>query len=270
MILNHEEIYDYLVEPHELNFDPKVFGSLIDQRVSECVDGVVPVISSEILVGSPFIGARESVDIARRIATCVPEAHIVMVLRNQVESLCSLYKQFVRSGGVGTVNEFFDPPKAYSYRWFSIDYFKYDRLVEFYLKLFGVERVSVMLYEDFAERPRAFASQLCKSIGISSSGIDELDFSRIYPSLSYLSTRILRPINRFEASPNSPFPFINISGLRVTTQRVLHRADKICFNRSSDMKLRSFVNQRFGSSFSDSNARLSLLLGRSMSDLGYI
>lgn len=55
-ICGHQEVFDLIVKPHGLRFDPAPMQALISRGIESLAKGEVPVISSEILSGHPFQG----------------------------------------------------------------------------------------------------------------------------------------------------------------------------------------------------------------------
>src|SRR5690606_15618300 len=64
--------------------------------------------------------------------------------------------------GVSTVHHYMQPPEHGSFRipQFTLDYFRYDRLIMHYVELFGRENVLVLPYELFQRDPRDYMNRL--------------------------------------------------------------------------------------------------------------
>ncbi|MFZ1725333.1 MAG: hypothetical protein WAU13_01575, partial [Albidovulum sp.] len=77
-IAGHSEVFDHIVAPHGLSFDPAVMRRHIAGALQELGAAEVPVMSSEILSGHPFFGGVDSDVYARRLAAIVPEARILI------------------------------------------------------------------------------------------------------------------------------------------------------------------------------------------------
>jgi hypothetical protein len=270
LVLSHDEVYDLIVAPHEARFDATAARELVAARCALERSNMVPVVSSELLVGSPFCGARDSFVIARRLKCLWPHAKVLVVLRQQVDAMLSLYKQYVLTGGVCSAHEFFLPPRSFSWNWFSDDYYQYDRLVEYYQSLFGVDAVVVRLYEDFAASTADFATHILVGLGLPVDDTDARPNRRVHASLSLGATRILRIANRLERTPNNPAPLVHLPGLRVVSQKGLRKIDPLLRRFVSDRRLRDWLNQRYEGVFTAGNRRLESILGRDLRALGYV
>lgn len=113
-------------------------------------------------------------EIAQRLRTVLPDAEIVIFIRNQVDMIASVYKQYIKEGGTYSVDRYlhpyrylprsgFQPAKA---PLFSFDHFDYHALLSLYRELFGVERVHVFLYEEFSRDNRAFLDRFAERFGL--------------------------------------------------------------------------------------------------------
>lgn len=269
LLLSHHEIFELLAKPNALEFDSAVARGVLDAAIANVENGAVPVISSEILSGSPLAGGRESKDLAERIHGSIPNARILVVIREQRAALASLYKQYVSSGGVGSMRDFFSPPVAYSYSWFDPRHYQYASLVACYLRLFGPKRVKVLLYEQLRKHPEDFIREIEVFSGASRQNVSCIQMEAVHKSLSGVATSVLRFANRFERSPSNPTPIVSIIGLRKIARALLTRIDSIGLDGAGDKRLREFVSRRFRGAFSDSNRNLEKLTGLDLRDYGY-
>jgi len=115
-----------------------------------------------------------SKEIGARIHSALPDARVVIFIRNQVEMIASVYKQYIKEGGTHGVGRYlfperylprsgFQPAKC---PMFSFDHFDYDLMVRYYESLFGPERVHVFLFEEFASNHTAFMDRYCQLFGL--------------------------------------------------------------------------------------------------------
>lgn len=275
----HEEIYRSLVEPNSLDFSPVEAVSSYFERIEAIEEaGKVPVISSEILCGSPFTGGRESKEIAGRLFEIFPGATILIVIREQISAITSTYKQFVHGGGPGSLGRFLNPPaQSYSYPWFSREHFHYDRLVGHYIALFGEDNVRVLCFEDFRSDEIAFYDDLLDCVGVEKlSGDLKDEFAGVRSrssrnkSLSDTSIVIKRLFNRFVLSPTNPYPLLRVPLMSRTAKSVLRRADKVLFDHLKCRFLSSKVARQMGDCFAESNRKLESLTGLDLGLRGYM
>jgi len=165
-LLDHREVWQLIVCPHALDFDPAPARDMIARRMAERADrDLIPVISSEILCGMLFRGGRESADIAHRIRAIWPEARILLTVRNQPQMITSTYMQYLRRGGTRSLDRFFAWTPSPGYFQFDADHFRYHRLTALYQELLGAGNVLVLPHELLASEPDLFVGKLVRWAG---------------------------------------------------------------------------------------------------------
>ncbi|MEC9368530.1 MAG: hypothetical protein VX871_07535 [Pseudomonadota bacterium] len=111
---------------------------------------------------------------AKRLKALMPDAHVLAVLRSQTSSLASMYANSGRrlrpapepyGGRHVNFEEYLTFNFANPSRGF-LQTLDYARILSVYEKLFGRERVHVLLFEEFISDPRAFAGKLAKVLGL--------------------------------------------------------------------------------------------------------
>jgi hypothetical protein len=114
--------------------------------------------------------------IATRLKDLFPNAKILFVIRNQLDSIESMYNFLVAQGG-GNINPSYGRPSIRSLKtWLSdqedffyrsfINTLKYDEIYSMYVKLFAVENVKIMLFEDLKVSPQFFLDELATFLGV--------------------------------------------------------------------------------------------------------
>jgi hypothetical protein len=147
---------------------------------------------------------------AYRLHSIFPSAQILVVIRNQIDMLDSLYRQYIQEGGTCSLERFLSlgrPNRVF----FSREYLRYDLLIEHYRALFGQQSVHVFLYEDLARSRSEFLARLFSAIGVEKIPYDrELLEKRCNASLSSPALHLLRLVNHLLSSPLNPgAPFAN-------------------------------------------------------------
>jgi hypothetical protein len=105
-----------------------------------------------------------SKDVAYRTKALLPDASIIIFIRNQVDMIASVYNQYLKEGGTHNPDRYFFHQKylaqsGFSHRYaplFLFDHFDYLPLVKLYQQVFGKEKVFVYLYEDFRQDLKSF------------------------------------------------------------------------------------------------------------------
>lgn len=90
---------------------------------------------------------------------------IIIVVREQVALLRSLYADMVRRGGGLSINEFFENQLCFR-EMSALPYLAYDRMVNLCQTVFGEDNVHVMVYEDFKANSVFFLHALCQTLGV--------------------------------------------------------------------------------------------------------
>lgn len=141
---------------------------------------------------------------AERLHQSLPEAQIVVFLREQASMVAASYVQYVRSGGTRKPLAYIGSQGSvtgarshwYKVPLFDLDHFNYGPMLDHYARLFGREAVHVFLYEDFTRDPPAFIDRFCARLNLTVD-LKALDFSVRNPSLSIAGLRLMRRLNRF-------------------------------------------------------------------------
>lgn len=150
--------------------DPQVLGAAVADAVAAWPDGRVPLLSDETLTADPRLAAAT----ARRLHRHFPQARILFTLRRQEDLIRSFYGRHGRVLG--------DAPAPYTNRHVSfaawlehasrqapagvLGMADFARTIELYRGLFGAQRISIVLLEEWMTDPDAFARRLSAILGI--------------------------------------------------------------------------------------------------------
>lgn len=178
------------------------------------------IISDESFSGKPIMFSHiNRSQIAKRLSTLFPDAIAILFIRNQSDILFSLYNQYVKMGGVHTINEFlWTPSRNYSYsnyihetlmdkytfpmntlfyntnEWnVNIDIYNYYELITMYRTYF--KRMEIFLYEDLlnnsshvkARLENIFEEQLDDALFVNNEKVNK----------SIRNTSLVRLVNNF-------------------------------------------------------------------------
>jgi hypothetical protein len=121
----------------------------------------LPVFSWERLTRSFHFTPPTDTSLPTALKSIVGEARVVVVIRNQVQLLESLYLSRIKPPSYETPEEWYarqgdETKEAY----------RYDDVIGAYQKVFGPENVQVMVFEQLASEPEAFARTLSTFIGV--------------------------------------------------------------------------------------------------------
>jgi hypothetical protein len=173
-----------------------------------------------------------SKDVAHRIKAALPDARIVIVVRDQADAIASAYLQYVKGGGTHKIHRYLlgrkwlSPyaPEHDEVPCFRFEHFAYHRLIAHYDALFGSDRVHVYRYEDFRAGPRGFLQGFARDHGLEVP-IDRLDLGCANPALSRALLIAMRIANRFTARAVADKScLIHIPYWYKTSRRLMRRA----------------------------------------------
>jgi Sulfotransferase family len=241
--------------------------------------GLVPVVSSERMSGSPHTGGYDTRTIADRLHEAWPDANVLVVVREQKAIVRSVYLQYIRQGGVLPLGAYLDPPRAlYSVPSFDPRCFDYHRFVSYYRERFGAERVHVVPYERFRVDPPGFVTAVLAAAGIQSTfDPAALPYGRqLNPSLTAASAAVRRQLNRVVAArrPLNPGVLVRIPSsvdhqIWDPALQALDRLLPAGIAAGAERRLRTSVAAWAGDRYRASNRRLDALLSDDLAAYGY-
>jgi len=202
-VMGHQDVFDMIVKPHGLRFDPELARAALKVDTGT----KVPVISSEVLSGHPFQGGHESDVYAERLAAIAPNAKILVSIRDQMSIIPSVYMQYLQTMPFDRFYEGTDRP---GYFGFTPEHFEYDVLVAHYQNLFGAENVYVMTQESLKTDMEGAASDLALFAG-AHEYTDLAVSARKVHAASYpeYAAGALRRTNHVQTSTLNPRPIVS-------------------------------------------------------------
>lgn len=162
------------------------------------------IISHESLFGHPFFNFANHKENTKIIYSLFPQAKILIVIRNQIDFLESLYKHSVQIGYTQKLNRFLNFKKesslfsSYNYRvGLNIDVrrLKYSFLIKDYEDFFGLENVTLLSYNTLKNDKKEFLNSISKRWGIEIKM--KTTNKRSYPSYNYYTLKIALILNKF-------------------------------------------------------------------------
>lgn len=258
-----------LVLPHDLDFNPRQARGYFDPAIEQARrDGRTPVISFERLSGNPHAGGYDSKVLADRLRATFPDARILIVIRAQVEAIGSLYRQYVRIGGLCNLAEYLNPPRDYKLPLFRLEQLCYDRLAEYYVRVFGSERVCLLPYEQFRATPEAFLGAIAAFAGVSVGGEFPVE-QRVNRGLSGPALELWRWANRYDGG-------VSVHPLRPRAPRLAERLKRLAtwldaraIGHRAPERLRELIAEQVGGFYRDSNRRLEQRFALGLARYGY-
>jgi hypothetical protein len=245
---------------HPLWYDEQSVRACIEPRLAEArATGRVPVLSHELLVGHPVSGGHNSTVAAERLRALFPGARVLIVIREQRQMLLSLYKQYVRGGGPGSLRRYLHPRGAKRAPVFDFRYLEYDRIIGHYRERFGPGNVLVLSFESLCSDRLAFCSALLEFAG--ARPLRDVAHSRLNVGLSGFTAAVLGRVNALFDSEGSGVVARRLKGLDAHVPRALASW--------GDRRLRTLIDREVGQRFADSNRRTAELTGLDLAAHGY-
>ena len=161
--------------------------------------GCVPVLSSERLSGHWFTGGFDSKEMSLRLHATFPDARILIIFREQISMLGSVYRQYVKKGGCRPLKQFLFPPPEGRGREpeFAFEFFNYDLIIRHYQDLFGNENVMALPLEFIAGKPEEAFEVIQGFAGATGSDSFQVEKTRSNTGISAAEAAIKRRLNVF-------------------------------------------------------------------------
>jgi hypothetical protein len=264
--------------PSALEYDAAAARAALDGPVAEAAArGLAPVLSHERLGGNPHAGHHDAVEIARRLAALRPDARLLLCIREQMAMIASCYKQYVRVGGVMTLEQYLAPAPDRRVPRFDPVFYEYDRIIRAYHAVAGRDRVHVATLEELEGDPATFLRRLCDLVGVEMT--DDPDGAVVHnPGLAddEVEARRVRNLSdppRDRLSLRDPCLFDDDAlGRLLPDETAAFRAavrDAVPRAATTGRSIVDEVRRRLGARYADANRRAQELTGLDLARLGY-
>ena len=233
--------------------------------------GYIPVLSHEGLSSRPVRGTYYAPTVARRLREVFPDARIVIGIREQRGMILSLYRQFVRNGGVYSLQQFIgtgNEPAGWS-PLCRLEFFHFDRFVRMYQDLFGEENILVQPLELLRDNEQSYLQRLLDFAGTTAdpSKLGEAGASNVGWGGQTLD--LFRFFSRFAVrnplGPKQPWSVRN-------AQRVCYKIDGIIpksRHKKIESRWKETIKNRCEAQFEASNSALAQMIGLDLGAMGY-
>jgi hypothetical protein len=166
-VADRRESTERIVLPRDRDFDADAVRAwLADCFAAAAASGSPPILSNERFSGNPAAGWHDAERTARRLAEALPDARVLLVVREPHDWMRSIWLQQVRIGHPAGIEDFLRTPAPGDHRLPTpdLDFLRIDRFVDDLDAIFGRGRVLVLPYDllqrdasDFLERVSHFA-----------------------------------------------------------------------------------------------------------------
>lgn len=203
LALPRRRVQEALLMPSAFAFDPAVARATLGANAAHRP----LILCEEELSGNPHsAGMRgaQTKDLGERIAATLPEAEIVIFIRNQLDLAAALYRHYIREGGTYGPRRYLMPARhradvarhPFKFPVFDLCHLDYRGAIAHYARLFGDERVHVFAFEAFRDDPRGFVAGYCRRLRLDVD-LDGLDYRPDNEGLGAHALRLGRLLNRF-------------------------------------------------------------------------
>ena len=280
-LINRYEAQKVFLKKGSFFFERKIARKWFSEQVSSLQkeQNRIIVISDEELSGNIHTGGNGGYlakEVADRLFSVIPDAHILIFIRNQFEIIESAYRQYIKKGGTFSVNRYLFDTTGHYHRFpqFSFDHFEYNHVIKYYTSLFGADNVHIFIYEKMRENISLFFNDFFSELGIPPLDyMEKIVQKRVNEKFSFASVALARITNRFYgADPINRRVILNIPFFYKTCKRFYKRLDNISLIKSFDREKRMLSKKavdHIALRYRDSNRELSDMLGVDLGVYGY-
>lgn len=215
-------------------------------------------------------------EMARRLHATLPDARVVIFIRNQFDILRASYAQYVSGGGTWSQAHYFGGLRhlrgALTRPWkapaFGYEHFAFDRLVAFYDDLFGREQVHVYPFEWLRDEG-ALLSRMETDLGMRFAD-DAAGARARNVSLGAGAMAVLRRANLFtrQSVVNKDY-WLDLPGGQLFRHGVKRTLAGMSWLNMQKAPLRDDVRRKAARFYAEGNRRLMAERGLPLDELGY-
>ncbi|MGA1057019.1 MAG: sulfotransferase [Phycisphaerales bacterium] len=278
MVPDRAESARRIVLAREEDFDADALRRWLAERVESVRRaGGVPVLSNERFSGNPHSGWFDAQRTFDRLAEVLPEAKVLLVLREQRDLVRSLWLQYVRIGGPASLRDYLRAPDPGDHRapCFDPSFLRFDRLVESLDRRFGREQVLAIPYDRLRQDPRDFLARIGAFLGTEIPPPEHAE-AKVYASPGFVVASLQRRVNlwcvRSTLHRAPPLPSPRLARLSGVLASVAGRLASPLLESSGRRAAAALVEARLAEvpGLRESNARLAERIGEDLRGFGWM
>ena len=260
---------EYFVLQHSDRLDRKAIRDEL-----KAPRGKVTAISQEDLIGYPIFGRYYAESTIRRISEIIPEARIVLVIREKRSIIHSNYFQSVRQGRTLSISDMLNPKEFRDgFRpIIRLDHFEYDLTYSILRKFFRDDQLLILPYELLKFDKNLFLKKLGDFCGVDIK--PDVGSMPVHKRRGVTAMRVERILNRIAPNPTHlPEEYHNYP-IRVRSRnRIVNLVNRLSthIDRKSNhlQYLQDKIEHHLGKYYEESNMRMSEILQLDLKDLNY-
>lgn len=258
-----------LIQPYIPYYDVEVVKSHVQPRMEAArAASLTPVITHERLSGNPISGGYDATILADRLFELFPYARVLVIVREQVSMMESIYNEYVNGGGACSLWYFISPPEGAKLPLFDLRFLEFHRLIGYYRKLFGPENVLVLPFEFFQVDALGFCSRIISWVG--GVALDSVPDTRVRASKRPLTVWAEHHLNRFffrdNSNPAAPFHFPELRQFAKFIGQVMPES----VHRRVQAKMAELIESKVGGRYVESNRITQDFTDFDLSEFGYM
>ena len=272
----------FMPEKHFLRslFVRPMFNAFCPEKVLPALSGPIATakaaglplfMQDEALAGSPFVfdKFRQGVTL-QRIKQALPDAKIVLTIREQASILHSVYGHYVRGGGTATLRNFLMQPDNPGWEPISnLDYYDYNFLNDFCNETFGEDRFLMIPMEWMIKEPQDMLVRISDHFGLDWRDVEPDQAGRVHnPAWSGLAYESARILNHLQTG----LPRWTVKKRFVRPNNFASRVDRWTPGKSRQRQKTqqlALIREILGDRYAQSNATLSKAIGIDLDTYGY-
>ena len=225
-------------------------------------DAEVLIVTHEDISGWPEDGRTSA-----RLFDLVPDARILIAVREQGSALAGRYGQYVKKGGSMRFAAYLE---KLPHTWM-----RYDLVVEDYQARFGADRVKVMAFEQLVRDQAGYLDELQVFVTGRDTPTQQFgELPRVNQTLAPPTRHVVRVANRWfvtsEENPRPPLGRVRLGALAV---QKLMKLDPVVFpkmKRRLGRRDRDLIERVVRERCAEGNVRLAELSGLALDEYGYV
>lgn len=272
---SRREVAERVISVNPFAFDPVAAAAFFAEGIETTMQrDLVPVLTNEQLAGNAHTGGHNSRSIADRLASSLPGARVLIVIREQQSMVLSAYKQYVRACGAASLRRYLDPPQRGNDRgvpFFDPAFLEYHRLIAYYVALFGADNVLVLPFEALCADAIGFVGQIADFAGARRP--ERVPMSPRNATISAAAVALKRPVNlllvRDALNPLAPVDSMRVAGRVKAVFDQIDRWLPATVRHAADERMRRSIAERFTGRFAASNRATESLTRLDLASHGY-